>query len=146
MLQNGVSYRCACVKLSTGGRVAPFWGAANLAEKVSRDMGYRSDSIATSRDMRPLSISWDLSCRVLEGVKRGKVNVRLTTQLTSPAPSQDASQVLSPQQEYGRAKGDGPKVTEPNLRFPPVFCENLRFAAKICGFLRKSAPSKCLNF
>ena len=36
----------------------------------------------------------------------------------------------------GRAKGDGPKVTEPNLRF----------SAKICGFLRFNVPSKCLNF
>ena len=43
-------------------------------------------------------------------------------------------------------KGDGPKVTEPNLRFPAVFCENLlRFSARICGFLRFPAPSKCLN-
>ena len=33
-------------------------------------------------------------------------------------------------------------VAEPNLRFPAVFCENLRFSAKICGFLR----SKSLNF
>ena len=55
MLQNGVSRRCACVKISTkGGGFAPFWGAANLSEKVSRDMGYRSDSIAISRDMGPL--------------------------------------------------------------------------------------------
>ena len=39
------------------------------------------------------------------------------------------------------------KVTmEPNLRFPAVFCENLRFSAKIYGFLRFPAPSKCLNF
>ena len=30
-------------------------GSANLPEKVSRDMGYRSDSIAVSRDMGPLS-------------------------------------------------------------------------------------------
>ena len=45
----------------------------------------------------------------------------------------------------GRAKGDAPKVTEPNLRFPAVFCENLRFSAKICGFLRFPAPSTCLN-
>ena len=51
-LQNGVSHRCACVKLSTkGGGITPFWGAPNLPEKVSRDMGYRSDSIAMSRDM-----------------------------------------------------------------------------------------------
>ena len=46
----------------------------------------------------------------------------------------------------GRAKGDAPKVTEPNLRFPVVFCENLRFPAKICGFLWFPAPSKCWNF
>ena len=36
----------------------------------------------------------------------------------------------------GRAIGDAPKVTEPNLRFPAAFCENLRFSTKICGFLR----------
>ena len=42
-----------------------------------------------------------------------------------------------------RAKGDAPKVTELNLRFPAVFCDNLRFSAKICGF---PAPSECLNF
>ena len=55
MLQSGVSHRCACVKLSTKGGVAPFWGSANLPERVSRDMGHRSDSIAISRDMGPLS-------------------------------------------------------------------------------------------
>ena len=37
-------------------------------------------------------------------------------------------------------------MTEPNLWFPAVFCENLRFSAKICGFLRFPAPSKCWNF
>ena len=31
-----------------------FAGAANLSEKVSRDMGYRSDSMETSRDIGPL--------------------------------------------------------------------------------------------
>ena len=30
MLQNRVSHRCACVKLSTKGGIAPFWGSANL--------------------------------------------------------------------------------------------------------------------
>ena len=50
MLRSRVSHRCACVKLSTKGS-APFWGSADLPEKVSRDMGYRSDSIAISRDM-----------------------------------------------------------------------------------------------
>ena len=37
------------------GGISPFWGDANLPPKVSRDMGYRSDSIAVSRDMGPLS-------------------------------------------------------------------------------------------
>ena len=67
MLQNGVSHRCACVKLSTkGGGIAPFRGSANLPEKVSRDMGYRSDSIAVSRDMGPLRFLRDL-LREMEG-------------------------------------------------------------------------------
>ena len=43
MLQNVVSHRYACVNLSTKGGLAPW-----------RDMGYRSDSIALSRDMGPL--------------------------------------------------------------------------------------------
>ena len=36
--------------------IAPFWGSADLPEKVSRDMGYRSDSIAISRNMGSLSL------------------------------------------------------------------------------------------
>ena len=58
-LQNGVSHRCACVKLSRkGGGIAPLWGSAmpTSLPKASRDMGYRSDSIAISRDMGPLSL------------------------------------------------------------------------------------------
>ena len=39
--------------------VAPFWGTPNLPLKVSRDMGYRSDSIAISRDIGPLSARHD---------------------------------------------------------------------------------------
>ena len=63
----GVShnYRAICCKMGyrtdvpmwnevPRGGIAPFWGNANLPEKVSRDMGYRSDSIAVSRDMGPL--------------------------------------------------------------------------------------------
>ena len=34
------------------------------------------------------------------------------------------------------------KVTEPNLRFPAVFCEHFRFSATICDSLRFPAPSK----
>ena len=43
------------MKLSARGDIEPFGGAANLPEKVSRDMGYRCDSIAISRDMGTLS-------------------------------------------------------------------------------------------
>ena len=37
-----------------GEGIAPFWGAANLPEKVSCDMGYYNDSIAISRNTGPL--------------------------------------------------------------------------------------------
>ena len=60
MFQNGVSHRCACAKLRTQGGIAPFWGSANLHEKVPRYMGYHSDSIATSRDMGPLRPFWEM--------------------------------------------------------------------------------------
>ena len=54
-LQNGLSHRCVCAKLSTKGRVSHhFGGVPDLPWKVSRDMGYRSDSIAISRNMGPL--------------------------------------------------------------------------------------------
>ena len=33
VLQNGLSHRCGCVKLSTKRGIAPFWGAANLLKK-----------------------------------------------------------------------------------------------------------------
>ena len=39
-----------------------------------------------------------------------------------------------------------PKGTDANLRFSAVSCENLRFPAKICGFLRKAAFPKCFVF
>ena len=44
-------HTCACVKQSREGRIAPFWGAADLPDKVSGDIGCRSDSIAILRDM-----------------------------------------------------------------------------------------------
>ena len=43
------------MKLSARRGYRTVWVSANLPEKVSRDMGYRSDSIAISRDMGPLS-------------------------------------------------------------------------------------------
>ena len=65
----GVShrYRAICCKMGyrTGmsvqneaprGGIASCWGIAGMAEKVSRDRGYRSDTIAISRDMGPLSV------------------------------------------------------------------------------------------
>ena len=64
----GVShkYRAICCKMgyrtdmsvsnkAPRGGIAPCWGIAGMAEKVSRDRGYRSDTIAVSRDMGPLS-------------------------------------------------------------------------------------------
>ena len=46
MLQNGVSHRCACVKLSSKKGVSHhFGGGTNLPEKVSCDMGCRTESI-----------------------------------------------------------------------------------------------------
>ena len=38
-----------------GGRYRTIWGAVNLNEEVSHDMGYHSDSIAISHDLGPLS-------------------------------------------------------------------------------------------
>ena len=48
---------CVCETKYQGGGIAPFLGAANLPEKVSCDTGYRSDSIALSRDMGPPSLT-----------------------------------------------------------------------------------------
>ena len=43
------------MKLSTKGGVSHHFGGVQTSlKKVSRDMGYRSDSIAVSRDMVPL--------------------------------------------------------------------------------------------
>ena len=51
----GIAQVCLCDAKYQGGGIAPFWGAANIPQQVSRDMGYRSDSIAASGDMGPLS-------------------------------------------------------------------------------------------
>ena len=40
----GIAQMCLCETKYQGRRIAPFWGSANLPEKVSRDMGHRSDS------------------------------------------------------------------------------------------------------
>ena len=53
----GIAQMCLCETKYQRGGVAPIWGTANLPENVSRDMGYRSDSIAVSRDMGPLRFS-----------------------------------------------------------------------------------------
>ena len=54
MLHNEVSHRCACVKLITKGGVSHHFGELLTSLKKYRAMGYRSDSIAMSRDMGPL--------------------------------------------------------------------------------------------
>ena len=41
-----IAQMCLCESKYQGGGIAPFWGSAHLPEKVSRHMGYRSDSIA----------------------------------------------------------------------------------------------------
>ena len=51
----GIAQMCQCKTTCREG-IAPFWVCASLPENVSRDMGYRSDSIAISRDMGPLRI------------------------------------------------------------------------------------------
>ena len=51
----GIAQMCLRQTKHQKGGIAPFWGSANLPEKISRDMGYRSDSIAVSRDMGALS-------------------------------------------------------------------------------------------
>ena len=51
----GIAQMCLCETKYQGGGIAPFWGSADLPEKVSFDMGYRSDGIAISPDMGPLS-------------------------------------------------------------------------------------------
>ena len=78
-LANWVSHGCVCVNEVARGGIAPFWGAANLPEKVSRDMRYRSGyyySIAVSRDMGPLS-GWRCPDFLqLEGLKRNRAPPR----------------------------------------------------------------------
>ena len=50
----GIAQMRMCETKCQGRGIAPFWGSANLPSRVSRDMGYRSDSITISRDMGPL--------------------------------------------------------------------------------------------
>ena len=54
MLQNGVSHRRAFVKLSAKGGTTHF---GEVLERVSRDMGYRSNRIAISCGMGSLRTS-----------------------------------------------------------------------------------------
>ena len=54
----GIALICLCKRRHQGGGIAPSWGIAAMAEKVSRDRGYRSDTIAISRDMVFFGIDW----------------------------------------------------------------------------------------
>ena len=58
MLQMGYRTDVSGANKSTNGGIAPFWGAANLTEKVSPDTAYRSDSIPLSRDMGSLRLQF----------------------------------------------------------------------------------------
>ena len=53
----GIAQMRLCETKYQGGGISAFWGSANLPSKVSRDMVYRCDSIAVSRNMGPLSVS-----------------------------------------------------------------------------------------
>ena len=55
MVKTWVLHKSVCVNLVRRGGYPTSLGSATLPAKVSRDMGYRSDSIATSRDMGPPS-------------------------------------------------------------------------------------------
>ena len=52
----GIEQMCLCDTKCQGGGIAPYWGSAHFPERVSHNMGYRSDSIAIWLDMGPLSI------------------------------------------------------------------------------------------
>ena len=43
--KRGIAQMCLCKTKYHGGGIAPFGRSANLPEKVSRNMGYRSDSL-----------------------------------------------------------------------------------------------------
>ena len=51
----GIAEMCLCESKYQGGVSHHFGGAPTSLKKYRRDMGYRSDSIAVSRDMGPLS-------------------------------------------------------------------------------------------
>ena len=47
--------------------------------------------------------------------------------------------------KHAELTGDGPKVTEPNLRFPAVFCDNLQFSEVFCVLQMLEFPGKGVN-
>ena len=55
--KRGIAQMCLCETKYQGGVSHHFGGVLTSLKEVSRDMGYRSDSIAVSRDMGPLSQS-----------------------------------------------------------------------------------------
>ena len=65
------------------GGIAPVWGSADLPWKVSRDTGYRSDSIAISRDMGPLRFA-EMLVMVVVWVVVSMSRVKLFFDLKAP--------------------------------------------------------------
>ena len=55
----GIAQMCLC-ELSTKGGIAPFGGSAKLFSKVSRDMGYRSDSTQRAQRSKKFEISIEI--------------------------------------------------------------------------------------
>ena len=53
--KRGIAQMCVCKTKYQEGGISPILGSANLPHTVSRDVGYRSDSIAILHDMGPLS-------------------------------------------------------------------------------------------
>ena len=81
------------------------------------------------------STVWEFS-RISTFSRISRKGILLKRPLFQKTPFSDAEHGKLSQGHRASYKGDAPKVTEANLRFPAVFCENLRFPA----------PSKCLNF
>ena len=81
----GIAQMCLCETKYQGGGIAPLWVSASLPEKVLRDIGYRSDSIAVSRDMGPLSWQELQPARPL--LRDGKTHKRFQHKLFAPHPN-----------------------------------------------------------
>ena len=84
-------------------------------------------------------------CAAKAGAQRSVAKLSV---LKSPKGPHQAKNTTGSNSHYGVVSRAELKVTDarwrtPMLRFPAVFCKNLRFSVKICGFLR---PPNMLEF